>query len=156
MKTIIQIIGGFVTSIALSAVCLADEVVTKTTRTTYAGTVSEFTPSKTIIVRSEAGAEPGNYAVTKETVYVDEAGAPVTVERVTKGSPVTVYYTRDGDRVFASRVVVHSQPTLIKARARALREYYQSLARNAPTQREKAEARALAEYYDAIKDSIRD
>ncbi len=156
MKTITKLIGSIITSIALSAICLADEKVVTTTRTTIAGTVSEFTPSKTIIVKSGTGAEAGNYLVTNETVYVDEAGVPVTVERITQGSPVTVYYTRDGERVLASRVVVHTEPKMTKGRAKALREYYRSLAKNAPTPREKAEAKALAEYYDELEEDIKD
>ena len=63
---------------------------------------------------------------------------------------------RDGDQVLASRVVVHSEAKMTKARAKALREYYQDRARSATTKREKAEAKALAEYYDELKDSIKD
>lgn len=151
-----QLIGGIITSIALSAVCLADEKVVTTTRTTYSGTVSEFTPSKTIVVKSGAGPKGGSYMVTEKTVYVDEAGVPLKTERVTQGSPVTIYYTRDGERTTASRVVVHAEPKMTKGRAKALREYYQSLARNAPTQSEKAEAKALAEYYDELEEDIKD
>jgi hypothetical protein len=37
---------------------------------------------------------------------VDENGNPVSVDVVKSGVPVTVYYTQDGDRMIASKVVV--------------------------------------------------
>jgi hypothetical protein len=91
----------------------ADEVQTTrttTTTTTTAGTISEFGPDR-LIVRAEAAAEPITYAYTKRTTYVDEAGAPVSVETIRSGVPVTVHYTREGDRLIADRVVVRRSPT---------------------------------------------
>ncbi len=37
---------------------------------------------------------------------MDETGAPLTIETVKSGLPVTVYYTKVGDRLVANRVVV--------------------------------------------------
>ena len=76
-----------------------------TTTTTTAGTISEFGP-ETIIVRSETAPEPIRYSYTKTTTYVDETGAPVSIETVKSGLPVTVYYTKVGDRMVASKVIV--------------------------------------------------
>jgi len=81
-----------------------------TSATTTAGTVSEFSPD-TIMIRSEATAPPVAYRYTKSTTYVDETGAPVSIETVRSGLPVTVYYTRDGDGLVASRVVVRKAVT---------------------------------------------
>ena len=67
-----------------------------TTTTTTAGTISEFGP-ETIIVRSETAPEPIRYSYTKTTTYVDEAGAPVSIETVKSGLPVTVYYIKVGE-----------------------------------------------------------
>ena len=52
-----------------------------------------------------------NYSSTKSTTYVDETGAPVSVETVKSGLPVTVYYTREGDRMIAEKVVVRKTTT---------------------------------------------
>ena len=73
--------------------------------TTSAGTISEFNPD-TIVIRSEASAAPVRYYYTDTTTYVDENGAPVTVKTVKSGLPVTVYYTKVGDRMVASKVIV--------------------------------------------------
>jgi CRISPR/Cas system-associated exonuclease Cas4 (RecB family) len=70
------------------------------------GTISEFSPN-TIVVRSTTAAEPLRYTYRKTTTYVDEAGAPVSMEVVKSGVPVTVHYVREGDELVASRVVVH-------------------------------------------------
>jgi hypothetical protein len=48
-----------------------------------------------------------SYSYTKTTTYVDENGNPLASEVIRSGVPVTVYYTRDGDRMMASKVVVH-------------------------------------------------
>jgi hypothetical protein len=84
----------------------ADPVETiRTTTTTTDGTVSEFGRDR-IVIHSEASRKPIGYTFTKTTTYVDENGAPVSVETVKSGLPVTVYYTQDGDRMVASKVVV--------------------------------------------------
>ncbi|MEA3208207.1 MAG: hypothetical protein QOE70_1264 [Chthoniobacter sp.] len=76
-----------------------------TSTTTSAGTISEFGP-ETIVIRSETSPEPVRYSYSKTTTYVDETGAPVSIETVKSGLPVTVYYVKDGDRMVASRVIV--------------------------------------------------
>jgi hypothetical protein len=76
-----------------------------TTTTTSIGVVTEFGP-ETIILRSETSPEPIRYSYSKTTTYVDEAGAPVSMETVKSGSPVTVYYVKVGDRMVASKVIV--------------------------------------------------
>lgn len=86
-------------------------VQTQTTTTNSAGTISEFGP-ETIVIRSETAPEPIRYSYTKQTTYVDEAGAPVTLETVKSGLPVTVYYSRVGDRLVADRVVVRKTTTV--------------------------------------------
>jgi hypothetical protein len=94
------------TAAALSISVFAEETVrTTTTATTSMGTISEFSPD-TITVRSTSVAEPIRYRYTKTTTYVDEAGAPVSVELVKSGLPVTVHYVREGDQLVASRVIV--------------------------------------------------
>lgn len=87
-------------------VTFAQTVVKETTSaTTSAGVISEFGP-ETIIIRSETSPEPIRYVYSKTTTYVDETGAPVSIETVKSGLPVTVYYVKDGDRMVASKVIV--------------------------------------------------
>lgn len=81
-----------------------------TTTTTSNGTISEFSPD-TIVVRSESAPEPVRYSYSKTTTYVDEAGAPVSLELVKSGLPVTVHYIKQGDRMIANRVIVHKTTT---------------------------------------------
>lgn len=78
---------------------------TETSSTTSLGTVSEFGP-ETIVVRSSTSSEPVRYSYSKTTTYVDESGAPVSLELVKSGLPVTVHYVKVGDRMVASRVIV--------------------------------------------------
>jgi len=95
--------------LVLPCTALAQEQMRMTTTET-AGTISELNPD-TIVVRSETNSSPMRYSSTKSTTYVDETGAPVSVETVKSGLPVTVYYTRDGDRMIADKVMVRKTTT---------------------------------------------
>ncbi len=77
----------------------------ETTWITSAGTISEFGP-KTIIVKTETSPDPLRYSYSKTTTYVDEKGNPVSMETVKSGLPVTVFYTKVGDTMAASKVIV--------------------------------------------------
>ena len=88
-----------------ASVTFAQTTVKETTTTTSAGTISEFGP-ETIVIRSETSPEPVRYTYSKTTTYVDETGAPVSIETVKSGLPVTVHYVKVGDRMVASRVIV--------------------------------------------------
>ena len=80
---------------------------TNTTVTTTNGAFTEYVPgSETMVVRSEAGTSPLRYSVTKQTTIVDETGAPVAIDRISPGSPLSIQYTGSGDQLVASRVVV--------------------------------------------------
>ena len=83
----------------------AQTAVTTTSTTNSAGTISEFSPN-VIVVKSETAPEPVRYTYTKTTTYVDENGQPVSMDIVKSGAPVTVYYTRDGDNMVATKVIV--------------------------------------------------
>ena len=88
-------------------VALAETVVKETTTTNTAGTISEF-GTDTIIVRSATSPTPIRYSYSKTTTYVDESGKAVSIETVKSGLPVTVYYTKDGDRMIATKVIVRN------------------------------------------------
>ena len=87
----------------------------ETTTTTTTGTINEFTPER-IVVRTEEAPEPFTYSYTKTTTYVDEAGAPVSVDVVKSGLPVTVYYTTKGDTRVATKVIVRKKTTTVVPR----------------------------------------
>ena len=97
------------TVLVLPCSVLAQEQ-TRITTTETAGTISEL-GQDTIVVQSESSSSPIRYSSTKSTTYIDETGAPVSVETVKSGLPVTVYYTREGDRMVADKVVVRKTTT---------------------------------------------
>jgi hypothetical protein len=92
----------FVANISLAQIELVE--VTNATTTTE-GTVSEFGP-QSIIIRSQTGTEPVRYLYNSTTNYVDENGSPIAVATVKGGLPVTIYYTKVGDTLVASKVMV--------------------------------------------------
>jgi hypothetical protein len=83
---------------------------TETTTTTTTGTISEFGGER-LVIRSETASEPLTYRFTKTTTYVDEAGAPVSIETVRSGLPVTVHYVKEGDALVARKVIVKKKVT---------------------------------------------
>jgi len=99
----------FTANIALAQTA-APSTTSTTTTTTSDGTVSQFSPD-TIVVSSTTSATPVSYSYSKTTTYVDENGNPVSSETVKSGSPVTVYYTQDGDKMIATKVIVRKTTT---------------------------------------------
>lgn len=73
--------------------------------TTSQGTISEFGPEM-MIIKSGTAIDPVRYNYSKTTTYVDEAGNPVSLTTVKSGLPVTVYYTKTGDALMATKVIV--------------------------------------------------
>lgn len=67
------------------------------------GTIEEFSPASETVVLG--GGE--RYVLTKRTTYVDEAGAPIAVDQITRGAPVTVDYVDEGGHRVVSKVIVH-------------------------------------------------
>ena len=69
---------------------------TKTTATeTTAGTVEEYTPGESIVVRTEA-AEPVHYRLSKEVVYVNGAGKVIEANAVRKSARVHYHFVQGG------------------------------------------------------------
>jgi len=79
---------------------------TETTTTTTAGLISELAPDG-LVIRTETGT--ARYSSSASTIYVDETGRAIARELVTSGRPVTVHYTRSGERLIADRVIVRRQ-----------------------------------------------
>jgi len=81
------------------------EVQQTTTTTTAEGAIGEF-GRQAISVTVAPGAPPVRYVASGTTNYEDEAGNPVDGSTLAPGQPVTVHYTKVGDTLFASKVVV--------------------------------------------------
>ena len=78
-----------------------------TTVTTTKGAFTEYVPgSETMVVRTETSSAPVRYVVSKQTTIVDESGAPIAIERISPGSPLSIQYTGTGENLVASRIVV--------------------------------------------------
>ena len=88
----------------------ASSTTSTTTTTTSDGTVSQFGPNS-FVVKSTTSAAPLSYSYSKTTTYVDENGNAVSSETVKSGAPVTVYYTQDGDKMVATKVIVRKTTT---------------------------------------------
>ena len=79
---------------------------TTTTSTTYeAGTVSTYTPGKTIVVKREHESGPLSFALNTASRVVDATGKVVTAP-LRAGQKVRVYYTGTGDTRVVERVQV--------------------------------------------------
>jgi hypothetical protein len=100
----------FATNITRAQTIAPSATSTTTSTTTSAGTVSQFSPD-TIVVKTTTSADPVSYSYSKTTTYVDEDGNAVSSETVKSGAPVTVYYTQDGDKMVATKVVVRKTTT---------------------------------------------
>ena len=103
-KILTQYLATLAVGTMLTAGTVAQTTV-QTTTTNGAGTITEFSPD-TIILRSETSPDPVRYSYSKTTTYVDETGSPVSIETVKSGLPVTVFYTKIGDRMIATKVIV--------------------------------------------------
>ena len=82
-----------------------EKTVTTTTVTTNSGTVSQFGPDA-IVIKTLPSSAPVAYQYTTSTTYVDEMGRPFAMKNVKPGMPVTVHYTKTGDQMVATKVVV--------------------------------------------------
>jgi hypothetical protein len=93
---------GAVTVGAAETATITTEKTQKTT--SYSGVMSDFNPgASTFMLKSESAATPVSYTYTKTTVFVDAQGNTVSSETI-KNSPVTVEYTKDGDKIVVTRV----------------------------------------------------
>src|SRR5256884_7531497 len=74
------------------------ETTTTTTTTEGSGTITEFTPGRTIVLKETAG--PKHYRFGKKVVYVTRSGKELdeTTDRTREqgGVPVRDHYVRDG------------------------------------------------------------
>ena len=84
------------------------ETTTTTTTTEGSGTITEFTPGSTIVLKETAG--PKHYRFGKKVVYVTKSGKELdeaTVRtRVKVGVPVRVHYADEGDSMLVDRIIL--------------------------------------------------
>ena len=81
---------------------------TTTTTTEGSGTITEFSPGSTIVLKESAG--PRHYRFGKKVVYATRSGKELdetTVRtKIRVGVPVRVHYVGEGDNMLVDRVVV--------------------------------------------------
>jgi len=84
------------------------QTTTTTTTTDAGGTITEFTPGNTIVLRESSG--PMNYRFGKTVVYTTKSGKTLTDAdvrtKIRVGVPVHVHFTGEGDARVVDRVIV--------------------------------------------------
>ena len=104
-KTLISLALAVVAPVAWAQV---SETTTTTTTTEGNGTITEYTPGSTIVLRETSG--PRTYHFGKTVTYVTRSGKVLDEDtvrtRVRVGIPVRVHYAGTGDNVMVDRVIV--------------------------------------------------
>jgi hypothetical protein len=102
-----------VLSIALAAVApfawgQVSSTTTTTSTTEGGGTITEFTPGSTIVLKESSG--PKHYRFGKTVTYVTKSGRTLDEEtvrtRIKVGVPVHVHYLGEGDNMLVDRVIL--------------------------------------------------
>ena len=100
-------------SIALAVVApfawgQVSQTTTSTTTTDADGTITEFSPGNTIVLKESSG--PRHYRFGKTVTYVTRSGKVLDEDtvrtKVKVGVPVRVHYTGTGDNMMVDRVIL--------------------------------------------------
>jgi len=95
-------------AVCASAAFATAQTTTTVQTTTSSGTLTEYTPGSTFIMKEASG--PVTYAYGPSVTYVTKSGKVLTDDdvktRIKVGSPVHVTYRTEGDRRLISRVEV--------------------------------------------------
>ena len=79
-----------------------------TTTTEGSGTITEFSPGSTIVLKESTG--PRHYRFGKTVTYVTRSGKVLNADtvrtRIKVGVPVRVHYTGTGDNTMVDRVIL--------------------------------------------------
>jgi hypothetical protein len=78
---------------------------TTTTTTESTGIVTEYTPGRALILKTEA-AEPVRYKFGKTVTYVTSDGKVIEASKIRKDSKVRVHYIKEGDDMVIDKVIV--------------------------------------------------
>jgi hypothetical protein len=104
-KTLISLVLAVVAPFAWAQV---SETTTTTTTTEGNGTITEYSPGNTIVLRETSG--PRTYHFGKTVTYVTRSGKVLDEDtvrtRVKVGIPVRVHYVGTGDSVMVDRVTL--------------------------------------------------
>ncbi|RBP44477.1 hypothetical protein DES53_104298 [Roseimicrobium gellanilyticum] len=106
MKTILTTLACLAFALVTAS---ADDKKTTTTTTTYgSGTITEYTPGTTFVLKETAG--PVTYKYGDSVTYVTKSGTVLTEEqvktRIKVGVPARVYYTPAGETKTITKVEV--------------------------------------------------
>jgi hypothetical protein len=81
---------------------------TTTSSTTSTGTITEYSPGTTFVVKESSG--PVTYKYGKKVTYVTKSGKEIPEgelkTRIRVGSPVSVDYSTEGDTRIVNKVVI--------------------------------------------------
>jgi hypothetical protein len=105
-KTILSIALALAAPIAWAQT--TSETTTTTTTTQGGGTITEYAPGSTIVLKESSG--PRHYRFGKTVVYVTKSGKTLDEEtvktRIKVGVPVHVHYVGEGDDMMVDRVIL--------------------------------------------------
>jgi len=76
-----------------------------TTTTERSGTITEYTPGESIVLKDESG-EPVRYKFSKHVTYVTPDGKVIDASHVKKDAKVRVHYEREGNDMLVDKVIV--------------------------------------------------
>src|SRR2546430_2388635 len=104
-KMLLSIALAFVAPFAWGQV---SQTTTTTTTTEGSGTITEFSPGSTIVLKESTG--PRHYRFGKTVTYVTRSGKVLNADtvrtRIKVGVPVRVHYTGTGDNMMVDRVIL--------------------------------------------------
>ena len=104
-KMLLSIALAFVAPFAWGQV---SQTTTTTTTTEGNGTITEFSPGSTIVLKESSG--PRHYRFGKTVTYVTRSGKVLDEDtvrtRIKVGIPVRVHYVGTGDSMMVDRVIV--------------------------------------------------
>lgn len=104
MKKVILSIAAICASTAFAVA----QMTTTTTTTTGMGTITEYSPGETFVVKESSG--PVTYSYGDSVTYVTKSGKTLTdadvKTRIKVGTPVSVGYTTVGEKRVISRVEI--------------------------------------------------
>lgn len=85
-----------------------DKTVTTTSTTVGTGTITEYSPGATFVVKESSG--PVTYKYGEKVTYVTKSGKTLTdadvKTRIKVGAPVRVHYAAEGDTKVISKVEI--------------------------------------------------
>lgn len=99
---------GIVCAMATPVVFAQSTTTTTTTTTTGSGTITEYAPGTSFIVKESSG--PVSYRYGERMTYITRSGKTLSEDdvrtRVKVGTPVNVYFDNDGDERILNRVEI--------------------------------------------------